>query len=80
MCVAHKTKTIEIWDVSQAALFKSIPVKSRIKSVEWSPFNPKVFLLISEDNYLQVYNHETCQLIKMADVIGVTVAKWHPRR
>lgn len=48
LCVAHKTNKIEVWDVSQAALVKSIPVKSRIKAAEWSPFNAKVFLLISE--------------------------------
>jgi len=27
-----------------------------------------------------VYNYETQELLKMTEMLGVTVAKWHPRK
>ena len=56
-------------------------VKSRIKRVDWSLFNPKVFLLITEREHLQVYNYETSELVKFPiPMVYVTAARWHPRK
>ena len=62
-------------------MIKSIPVKSMIKAVEWSLFTPEVFLLITENNTLQVYNYKTSELVSFPiPMIYITTARWHPRK
>lgn len=62
-------------------MIRAVPVKSRIRRVEWSLFNPKVFLLITESEQLQVYNYETSELVPFPiPMTFVSAARWHPRK
>lgn len=76
--VTLKTKILEIWDTHTNQLWKYFQLSQRVLQVSWSPTNPKIILLFSENLTLKIVNIDTGS-IEDIGVENVSAARWHPR-